>query len=518
MEEDKKQIEQTANNEQTNQTIGNQQLEQTNNSQQIENIAVNNEKENEGETNTIDLSKFSLWSETPEPDIENSIFQETESTIWQEEQQSESEKNNFIAQLNAIQENNEPDIDIANIVIEDSKPKNEQTNILWDSWIWEQALEQKVNKKIEKIMVAYIVIGISIISIFIISLYNKYISATVDSTIENQTLVEKMKTITKTISEHTNINDYALYSKETNIMINDKADTKTKEIVQSKKLNYLHKKDILEKNMETLVDQTIKNAQKIDKIKKEIIKYGFIPKQLYDTVETKQWTNGIKKRIALMENIRFITAFKTFSYMESFIEGLANNMNKDISTVEAQIKKAVIDAEKDLVIYTNTCFLNPYELTNNCNVVWDFDNYYKIIDTQRNVDTDFIKQLAAYIDNKLQETNVPTFNIDFLKFNPKEDNIDFIIDINTSTQDEIAINKKGILNPHVFIVTNLINLLKQSLLVIWEWIKADQIKTSPKIIRVGSTVFTVNNSTINLSLPVQKGSQREISDFFSNKY
>jgi hypothetical protein len=56
------------------------------------------------------------------------------------------------------------------------------------------------------------------------------------------------------------------------------------------------------------------------------------------------------------------------------------------------------------------------------------------------------------------------------------------------------------------------------LLVIWEWIKADQIKTSPKIIRVGSTVFTVNNSSIKLSLPIQKGSQREISDFFSSKY
>ncbi|HCY21622.1 TPA: hypothetical protein DIC40_07425 [Patescibacteria group bacterium] len=151
-------------------------------------------------------------------------------------------------------------------------------------------------------------------------------------------------------------------------------------------------------------------------------------------------------------------------------------------------------------------------------MIEDFDNYYKIIDTQRTVDTEFIKQLATYVDNKLQETDVPTFSINFIKFNPKEETLDFTIDLNTHSQDEIALNKQGILNPHVFIVTNLINLLKQSLLVIGEDIKADQIKTNPKTIRVGSTVFTVNNSSIKMSLPIQKSSQREISDFFSSKY
>jgi len=99
-------------------------------------------------------------------------------------------------------------------------------------------------------------------------------------------------------------------------------------------------------------------------------------------------------------------------------------------------------------------------------MIGDFDAYYKIIDTQRKIDTEFIKQLAVYIDNKLQETDIPTFSISFLKFNPKEENIEFTINLNTNSQDEIALNKQGILNPHVFIVTNLINLLKQSLLII----------------------------------------------------
>ncbi len=485
--------------------------------------AVNGQQNTEAETSTIDFSKFSLWSDNTQAATESNIFQQTNTQESQEPQdkQQESKENeakNLIAEINEMQEETNPDVNIENIVIQENKTENEENPVLWESWIWKQAITQKTNTKIEKIMIAYMAITISIVAIFLISLYNKYISISVNPKPENQTLVEKMQSITKTISEHTNINEYAKYWNKTDIMTNNNAKNTTKEVIQSKKLNFLHKKDILEKNMEILSQQTIQNTQKLDTIKKEIIKYGFIPKQIYDIIETKQGTSWIKKRIALMENIRFITAFKAFSYMESFILWFANSIGKDQFLIESQIKKAIVDAEKDMVIYTSTCFLNPYEITNNCNTIWDFDNFYKIIDTQRNVDTDFIKQLASYIDNKLQDSDVPTFNINFLKFNPKEDKIEFTIDLNTNTQDEIALSKQGILNPHVFIVTNIINLLKQSLLVIWEWIKADQIKTSPKTIRVWSTIFTVNNSSIKLSLPVQKGSQREISDFFSSKY
>jgi transcriptional accessory protein Tex/SPT6 len=74
-------------------------------------------------------------------------------------------------------------------------------------------------------------------------------------------------------------------------MTNNNAKNTTKEVIQSKKLNFLHKKDILEKNMEILSQQTIQNTQKLDTIKKEIIKYGFIPKQIYDIIETKQGTS-----------------------------------------------------------------------------------------------------------------------------------------------------------------------------------------------------------------------------------
>lgn len=469
------------------------------------------------EGNTIDFSKFSLWSEnTQEPAKETNIFQQTENA---EKPAEQGETKNLIAELNQIQEETNPDVKIENIVIQENKPENKQGPLLGESGIGKEAITQKTKTKIEQIMIAYIVIAISVVTIIITSIYDKYVSLSVEAAgTTEETLIEKVQMISKTISEHTNINDYAQRSERNDILTNETAKATTKEVIQTKKLNYLHKKDILEKNMTQLTQQTLQNAQNLDTIKKDIIKYGFIPEQLYKIIETQQGTSGIKKRIALMENIKFLTAFKAFSYMESFIQWLANSLGKDSLLIEGKVKKIVTDGEKDVTIYTNTCFLNPYEITTNCSMIEDFDNYYKIIDTQRSVDTEFIKQLATYVDNKLQETDIPTFSINFLKFNPKEETIDFIIDLNTHSQDEIALNKQGILNPHVFIVTNLINLLKQSLLVIWEDIKADQIKSSPKTIRVGSTVFTVNNSSIKMSLPIQKSSQREISDFFSSKY
>jgi hypothetical protein len=44
--------------------------------------------------------------------------------------------------------------------------------------------------------------------------------------------------------------------------------------------------------------------------------------------------------------------------------------------------------------------------------------------------------------------------------------INFTIEVNTSKADELKLIAKGIHSPHIFIFTNLINLLKQSAFII----------------------------------------------------
>lgn len=527
----------------------------------------NTEPTTENDGWTIDFSKFSLWAETKAES--SNVFQQTpennpitniqtsdnsiqpnensspidqnqakESTPIEEkninntqapEQVSTQETTNIpennepveeksiMSQFNDTEEETNPDVQIENIVIDEDTSWGKEKPKLGSSWIGKR-ITKKINKDIQIIMLSYIITGISILAIIFMGIYNKYIwLASVSNQATEETFVERIKNITKSISEYTKINEYALRADKTDVLTNDNATNTTKKIVESKKLNYLHKKDILENNVNALVQDTIKNANNLDTIKKDIVKYGFIPEQIFSIIKDHQWINNIKKRIELMENIKFLTASKAFSYMDSFIKWFANNVWEDPLLIESKIQNFMVDAEKNIINYTNTCYLNPYEINNDCSTIKDFENYYKLIEPEKKVNTKFITQLANYIDNKLQDTELPTFSINFIWFNPKEDKVDFTIGLNTTSQDELALNKQGILTPHVFIVTNIINLLKQSLLIIGENIKADQIKTTPKTIRVWSTVFIVNSSSIQLSLPIQKGTQREISDFFNSK-
>jgi hypothetical protein len=217
----------------------------------------------------------------------------------------------------------------------------------------------------------------------------------------------------------------------------------------------------------------------------------------------------------LRENLKFITAFKVFGYMQSFIAWFANDSNIDAGEASKQLAMLNSNWEKDIITYTNNCYFNPYEIGDDCAVTNDFNNYYQIIDTKSSIDPDFVKKLASYADRKLQEKDIPSYAITFPEFDPKLTNIKFTTDINTNKQDELALNQVGVINPHLYIITNLIDTLKQSLLVIWENIKVDQIKIVPKTVRVGSTIFPINSSTLNFDLPIQKPYEREITDYFS---
>jgi hypothetical protein len=89
----------------------------------------------------------------------------------------------------------------------------------------------------------------------------------------------------------------------------------------------------------------------------------------------------------------------------------------------------------------------------------------------------------------------------------------FKVEVNTSKQDEAALTAKWIINPHIFIVTNLLNLIKQSMYVISENIDTKQLNIAPKTVKIWSTIITVNNSVMNFVLPLQKSTEREISDY-----
>jgi hypothetical protein len=212
--------------------------------------------------------------------------------------------------------------------------------------------------------------------------------------------------------------------------------------------------------------------------------------------------------------IKFSSAMKVFSYLESFVSGLGNILGTPASQVASKMTQLTQRREKDILIYLNNCYLNPYEVDYDCNLVGDFDRYYKAIDTtQSSFDTIFFKKLMSYVDTKLEQKEMPSFAITFQKFDPTQKEINFKVDVNTLQSDEEAMIQKGIVNPHIFVVTNLLNLIKQSLFVISANIDTKSLKIVPKTVKVGSTVFNFNSSSMSFVLPIQESTQREISDY-----
>lgn len=285
-------------------------------------------------------------------------------------------------------------------------------------------------------------------------------------------------------------------------------------VVNEKRLSYIQKKDILQQALNRFVNIFIPNTKKLANLKEDISKYGFFSEELYNMLENQDYSTSIKKYLLSLEIIKFSSAVKVFGYLETFVSSLSNALSKTPTEVETEMHTLADRGEKDIVTYLNNCYLNPYEVDYDCNLVGDFDRYYTLIDKEKKpFDTNFFKKMMFYVDTKLEQTDLPSFSITFKRYDPTQKQISFTLDVNTFKQDEIALIKKWIISPHIFILSNLLNLIKQSVFVVSENIDAKSIKISPKTIKIGTSTFNVNNSTMNFVLPIQKGSEREISDY-----
>ena len=285
-------------------------------------------------------------------------------------------------------------------------------------------------------------------------------------------------------------------------------------MLNQKNLSYVQKKDILQKALNDFSSVFVAKNQKLSSLKEDVSKYGFFSQEIYNLLEKQTETISIKKYLLSLEVIKFSSAIKVFGYLDSFVSSLANALNAPINQIQTNMQNFANRGEKDILVYLNNCYLNPYEIDYDCNSVGDFDRYYNLIDKEKTpIDTIFFKKMMYFVDSKLEQSDLPSFSINFKRYDPNQQEISFSVDVNTFKQDEIALIKKGIINPHIFILSNLLNLIKQSVFVVSENIDAKSIKITPKVIKIGSSIFNVNNSTMDFILPIQKSAEREISDY-----
>ncbi|MCF7834926.1 hypothetical protein K9M48_02625 [Candidatus Gracilibacteria bacterium] len=355
--------------------------------------------------------------------------------------------------------------------------------------------------------------GMVIFAILSIGLYiyNSYLNDLKSSIVESKydKYVEKYVSIKDQISVYLFRSEKEVIS---DLNLSEKGEDVLTSFLRNPSFSYVEKRDILQNSLDSLLNSTISLQNDVEELKTHVTKYGFFTEELKTLLEDQEGSSNIKRSLLSLENIKFSSAVQVFYYLDTFIEGLSNSLDVEKELVSLGMEKVKNRGEKDIMLYLNNCYLNPFEIDSDCQEIGDFDMYYKMTN-QTGFDTSFFKRLMYYIDLKIEQTEIPSFSIIFNGFNSNSNNISFSINVDTFRQDEISLINKGILNPHIFVVNSLINFLKQSKFILGKDISSKNIRVQPKVINIGSNQFYINHSAMNFSLPIQKDVEREIFDF-----
>lgn len=434
---------------------------------------------------------------------------------------------NLLLEANAAMnaEHAKADVDISNIQIEEVSGQKDQDekSTLGDSGLGSALLTRTSGLNYWKIVsISTIVITFSLLLSVITYFCNKYLNIVSQPILDPtyQTSVDHVKEYEKLWSTYTHLNDYASLA-STSFVGND-GKSNLDMIITTNRLWYDQKKDILQVGLNAIGSDIITHFNALNTLKQDVAQYWYFPQELFSIFGAEQQDVSIKNSLLSLEIVKFSTAIKVFSYLDTFIDGLANVLETTPEDVQMKMQSLNKRSEKDIKLYLTTCYLNPFEVDFDCNLVGDFDTYYdyfekNIVTSDDSLDKNFFKKLMYYIDLKLEQSDFPSFSIVFQWFNPWQKEISFNVEVNTFKQDETSLIKQWILNPHIFVVTQLLNLLKQSLFVVWENISAKQLSVQSRVIPLWNSVLTANSSSMSFVLPIQKNPQREISDFIINK-
>ena len=288
------------------------------------------------------------------------------------------------------------------------------------------------------------------------------------------------------------------------------------EILNANDIDYIDKKDLLVKYAWDLVRNAEGKATEIETIKQDIAKQWFLPEELETLLSEDQAIDTIQRSLNALEVIKFSTATKVFSYMNTALATISEMMRISWASVE-NLRDLFVQLssrwEKDISSYVYMCYLNPFEISADCDTVWDLDLYYRRIVEDDSIDIRLFKNSMSIISQLLEKEDTSLFSITFNWFNAEDKSIKFNIEVFTNQEDERTLMLQGKKNPNIFILTNIINLLKQSSFIIWADINVKEVNVNDRNIDQWSVSRTVHYSTMDFSVPIQKNTEREIFDY-----
>ena len=286
-------------------------------------------------------------------------------------------------------------------------------------------------------------------------------------------------------------------------------------IINANDIDYIDKKDLLSPYVSDLVSTSQDKALYIETMKEKIAKQWFLPVELEGLLSDDQAIDTIQRSLNALEIVKFSTATRVFSYMNTALATISEMVRMNGASVE-NLKQLFTTLnsrwEKDITSYVNMCYLNPFETNANCDIVWDLDLYYNIL-MDDSINIKLFKNSMNAINQLLEKEDTTLFSITFNWFNAQDKNITFSIEVYTNQEDERILMSQWKKNPNIFILTNIINLLKQSSFIIWAEINTQEINIDTRIVNRWNISKTVNYSNMDFTVPIQKDTEREIFDY-----
>ena len=336
---------------------------------------------------------------------------------------------------------------------------------------------------------------------------------------KSQADISHLSTITEKTSK--NYDEYGQtlglfdLQKYENLNVDEWTKEKITKIIKDLSLNYVQKRDILQSVANKIGTSILDLKWKIQQDTNALNKDWFFPEELVWILKQDNAVGSIQRSLLSLEVVKFSSAIKVFSLMDTFLSSMVSDFGYQQSEIKKILNELIERGENDIQNYLNYCYNNPYEPVQ-CNIIWDFDKYYQLREKstgEKPFNTSFFKKLMEHIDKKLEYSNVPSFSITFNSFDGKSNSIAFTVEVNTLKEDEYVLLKQGIKSPHIFIVSELIQLLKQSTFIVGKAIDAKDIRVTSKPITIWGSKYMVNNSVKTFTLPIQKNTEREIFDY-----
>ena len=477
-----------------------------------------NDKNLEWVVESIDLSSVSLQDlESDSVNIETNSSNEV--TTPSNEVVTPS---NIERQPEKITENTTYNDEVQESVI-DPIEENMQTideSVFLDSW---EKIQEKTQidewenfwKYLRRFFISTLFILLWIIAIVFIFLFDNYITKSTQTDIkaDDQKFIDQYKPRIQKVKSFiwTWASDYKIPTVWSETALDD-----VNKIINATDLDYIEKRDLLSSYASDIVNKTQSRISYIESLKQEIARQWFLPEELDTLLAKEKAIDTIQRSLNALEIIKFSTATKVFSYMNTALTTIVEMVKvwwANIDSIKHLFTQLWSRGEKDIASYVYMCYLNPFETNANCDTIWDLDLYYNNIINDKEIDIKLFKNSMNAISQLLEKSDTSLFTITFNWFNAQDKNISFNIEVFTNQDDERTLMSQWKRNPNIFILTNIINLLKQSSFIIGANINTKEVHVEPRTINLWWLQRLVNYSTMNFTVPIQKDTEREIFDY-----